>query len=139
MAEISGPPRKPRPSPGAERAARAQDLGRRAEQAVARYLEQAGATIVATNLRVGRYELDVVAREGRVVIVVEVRARGAGAWTTGFGSMDAKKRLRIRRAAERLWRHRFKHDSTIDRLRIDAASVTFEDGEPIVEYAKAVF
>ncbi len=121
------------------RAARAQDLGKRAEAAVVEYLKSAGASIVATNLRVGRLELDIVARHRRVVIVVEVRARGGKAWTSAFGSLDSKKRARVRRAAERLWRDRYRDDATVDRLRIDAASVAFTDGVPTVEYAKAAF
>jgi Holliday junction resolvase-like predicted endonuclease len=52
-------------------------------------------------LRVNRYEIDIVARSGALVVIVEVRNRGAGAWTTAFGSMDGAKR-RIRFAGERL-------------------------------------
>lgn len=103
------------------------------------HLERAGFAIVATNLRIGKLELDVVAREARVIVVVEVRARGATSWTSGFGSLDTKKRLRVRRAAERLWRARYRNDASVDRLRIDAASVTFVDDEPVVEYVRAAF
>jgi putative endonuclease len=120
-------------------AARARERGKRAEAAVADYLVSQGCTIVATNLKVGRLELDVVAREARVILVVEVRTRGETAWTTGFGSLDAAKRKRVRRAAERLWQKRYRSDPTIDRLRIDAASVTFVEGEPVIEYARAAF
>jgi Holliday junction resolvase-like predicted endonuclease len=80
-----------------------------------------------------------VARDARAILVVEVRARGETAWTTGFGSLDAAKRKRVRRAAERLWRQRYRSDATVDRLRIDAASVTFVDDRPVVEYARAAF
>lgn len=90
-------------------------------------------------MRIGRLELDVVARQDRTIIVVEVRTRGSGAWTTGFGSINLKKRQRVRRAGERLWRARYKHDSSVDRMRFDAASVTFDDGTPVVEYAQAAF
>jgi putative endonuclease len=117
----------------------ARELGIRAEAAVARYLKDAGLAIVATNLRMGKLELDVIARDGDVIIVVEVRARTSAAWTTGFGSIDSKKRLRIRRAAERLWSRRYKNDPTVARLRIDAASVTFDGDTPTIEYAKAAF
>lgn len=121
------------------RAELAHELGAQAERVVVDYLERAGLTVLARNVKVGRYEIDVVAREGRVVVVVEVRARGPTSWTTGFGSIDGKKRKSIRRAAERLWRSRYRNDETVDRIRIDAASVTFEDGAPIVEYTRAAF
>ena len=94
---------------------------------------------MATNLHVGRLELDIVARKGRTVVVVEVRLRGSGAWTSGFGSIDAAKRARIRRAGERLWQRRYRNDDSVDHLRFDAASVTFENDEAQIEYAVAAF
>jgi putative endonuclease len=113
--------------------------GSAAERAVVRYLEQRGVAIVAVNLRIGRLELDVVARDERVIAVIEVRTRGAGAWTHGLSSIDGKKRLRIRRAGERLWQRRYKNDESVDRLRFDAASVTFDGDVANVEYVKAAF
>jgi putative endonuclease len=103
------------------------------------WLVERGFALVATNLRVGHYEIDIVARSGSLVVVVEVRTRGAGAWTTGFGSLDAGKRRRIRLAGERLWQRRYLHDPSAERLRYDAASVTFVDGVPQVEYVPAAF
>ena len=81
---------------------------------------------MAQNLRLGKLELDVVARQGPLIVVVEVRTRGAGAWTTAFGSIDSAKRRRIRRAGERLWQRRYKNDASVERLRFDAASVSFD-------------
>jgi putative endonuclease len=113
--------------------------GKAAEAAVARWLAEQGYAIVATNLHVGRLELDIVARKDRTVVVVEVRLRGGGAWTSGFGSIDPAKRARIRRAGERLWQRRYRNDDSVDHLRFDAASVTFRDGEAEIEYAVAAF
>jgi putative endonuclease len=95
--------------------------------------------VVATNLRVGKLEIDIVARDGPVIVVVEVRSRGSSSWTSGFGSIDAKKRARVRRAGERLWQRRYKSDSTVERMRFDAASVTFSSEGTRVEYARAAF
>jgi putative endonuclease len=122
-----------------ERDTQRQRIGRAAEQLVVSYLESLGWDIVATNLRIGRLELDIVAREGAVIVVVEVRTRGARSWTSGFGSISATKRLRVRRAGERLWRARYQHDPSAERMRFDAASVTFDDNGPRVEYARAAF
>ena len=113
--------------------------GRDAEAAVASWFREQGFEIVATNHRVGRLELDVVARKGSLVVVVEVRTRGPGSWTHALGSIDAAKRQRIRRAGELLWQRRFRHDEGVDRIRFDAASVTFRDGVPEVEYVPAAF
>jgi putative endonuclease len=102
-------------------------------------LTRDGFTVLALNLRLGRYEIDVVARRGPLIVVVEVRTRGRGAWTSGFGSMDEKKRHRIRLAGERLWKRSFRSDPSAERMRFDAASVSFDDGRAIVEYVPAAF
>lgn len=114
-------------------------LGQRAEEAVARYLEAAGFSIVARNLRLGRLELDIVARRAELILVVEVRTRGAGAWTTGLGSLSRAKRERIRRAGQRLWRDRYRDDPTVERLRFDAASVRFDGVQADIDYVVAAF
>jgi putative endonuclease len=118
----------------------ARQLGAKAEDAVAEYLTERGAALVARNLHVGRLELDIVAREGPVVLVVEVRTRGPTSWTRALGSLDREKRLRIRRAGDRLWRTRYRHDVSVERMRFDAASVSFDaEGRAVVDYVKAAF
>ena len=73
-------------------------------------------------------------------MIIEVRFRGEGALTSGFGSLSPTKRIRVRRAGERLWHAKYRYDSTIDRVRFDAASVHFDaTGTPSVEYARAAF
>jgi putative endonuclease len=102
-------------------------------------LEARGFDIVATNLRVGHYEIDVVARSGPLIVVVEVRLRGPRAWTSGFGSLSVSKRRRVRVAGERLWQRRYRSDSSAERLRFDAASVSYVDGVAHVEYVPGAF
>jgi putative endonuclease len=119
---------------------RAQLTGARAEQAVAEHLTAAGLQIVAVNLRVGRFELDVVARDGDVIAVVEVRTRGPGAWVRALDSVTTDKRARLRRAGERLWRDRFARDPRVQRMRFDIAAVELlPDGSARIEIVKAAF
>lgn len=115
-----------------------QARGQLAERALCDYLVRRGYDIVARNLRLGRYELDVVARKGPLVVIVEVRTRGGGAWTTGLGSITRIKRERVRRAGRRLWRERYSKDPSVERLRFDAASVVFEGETAQVEYIEYV-
>jgi putative endonuclease len=115
------------------------DRARQAERAVADLLTDSGFEIVGTNLRLGYLELDVVARRRDLIVVVEVRARGHGAWTTGFGSIDHAKRRRIRWAAERLWRKRYRSDPSVSRLRIDAAAVLFNESGMSICYCEGAF
>lgn len=113
--------------------------GRRAESAVVAWLSRHGYDILDRNLRVGRNEIDVVARSGAIIVVVEVRHRGVGAWQGPFESIDAAKRERLRTAATRLWNERFESDPSVERLRFDVAAVDFgPTGEPVVEYVQGV-
>lgn len=102
-------------------------------------MSERGFQIVATNLRLQYLELDVVARRGDLVVVVEVRTRGSRAWTSAFGSLDGKKRYRVRLAGQRLWQRRYKNDPSVNRLRFDAASVRFGPAGPEIEYVEAAF
>ncbi len=81
-------------------------VGRFGEQTAARHLEAAGLTILERNWRPPRVkgsdlrgELDLVAREGDAVVVIEVKTRSG----TGYGSpaeaVTADKARRIRRLA----------------------------------------
>jgi putative endonuclease len=119
--------------------ASARAIGDRAEALVRDWLESEGYDIVATNLRIGALELDIVARRGPVVAVVEVRTRGPGSLTRGIGSVTREKRERIRRAGERLWQRRYRHDPSVERLRFDIASVRLDRSPPALEYVVAAF
>jgi putative endonuclease len=109
-------------------------LGRRAELAVADYLVARGFRVLARNLRVGSFEIDVVARRDDVVVAVEVRTRGARSFEGALESIGRAKQRRMMAAAERLWRDHLADAPDISRLRIDVASVTFRDGQTFVEY-----
>lgn len=106
---------------------------------MARFLAERGFDIVATNLRLSYLELDVVARRDDLIVIVEVRTRGAASWTSAFGSLDGKKRYRLRLAGQRLWQRRYRNDASVRRLRFDAASVTFGAHGPLIEYIPAAF
>jgi len=108
--------------------------GRRAEQVVADYLVARGFSILATNLRVGRLEIDLVAQRGDLAVMVEVRTRGRTAFEGALASIAGKKRARIIAAAERLWSERLAAAPGIDRMRIDVAAVSFDGGIASVEY-----
>jgi Holliday junction resolvase-like predicted endonuclease len=90
-------------------------------------------------LRLSYLELDVVARRDELIVVVEVRSRSRSAWTSGFGSIDGRKRYRIRLAGQRLWQRRYRNDASVNRLRFDAASVVFGPAGPVIEYVEAAF
>ena len=79
-----------------------QHYGRAAEEAAARYLIKAGWRLLGRNVRVGRGELDIVARRGPVLAFVEVKARRTNTCGAPEDAVGAAKRRQVARLAE-LW------------------------------------
>jgi putative endonuclease len=74
-------------------------LGRMGEGAALRYLEARGWTTLGRNLRVGRRELDLVMRKGRVLAFVEVKTRSGVAFGGPLEAMTPRKMKEVCRAA----------------------------------------
>jgi len=109
--------------------------GRDAEAVARECLERAGFRILWQNLRIGPLELDLVAKRGDLVVVVEVRGRGPCSFERPLASLSWKKRLALLRAARGLWRSRISRMPEVKRLRIDLAAVTrARDGSLAVEW-----
>jgi len=119
---------------------RSAELGDHAEAAARDYLLSHGLELLGEKVRVGRFELDLLFREGPVIVVVEVRTRGPRSWLRALDSVDRGKRARVRSAGERLWRERFARDRSADRMRFDIAAVAFDlAGNAAVEHIRAAF
>jgi len=89
------------------------------EQAI-RYLQARGWEVVAHRFRVGRIELDLVARRGRLVAFVEVKARRGAAFGSPFEAVTGAKRREIVKAA-RVWMDR--HGREGDVYRFDCIGI----------------
>jgi len=106
----------------------------------ATHLRRAGYTILGRNVRVGHLELDLVVRDGDAVVVVEVRARGRGAWAAPLATIDLAKRDKLRRAATLLWRRRWSRWRWAQRVRFDVVSVHLDQAEgPQIIHVRAAF
>lgn len=79
-----------------------QRLGRGAERAAADYLVARGFRVLAVNQRVGRGELDIIARCAGVLAFVEVKARRSAAFGAPEDAVWLRKRAQIARLAD-LW------------------------------------
>lgn len=77
----------------------ARDHGAAAEDLAAAYLTLLGWEVMARNTRLAGVEVDLVAREGRTTVLVEVKYRARSDFGGADAAVDARKRARLRRAA----------------------------------------
>jgi putative endonuclease len=114
--------------------------GRRAEDAAVEHLRALGMCVLGRNVRVSRLELDIVARDRDAIVVVEVRARGPGAWARPLASLDPRKCERIRRAAAILWARSWSRMRGVSRVRFDVVTVDVgRAGQTRVRHVRAAF
>jgi putative endonuclease len=73
--------------------------GGAAEQLAALHLEGRGLEVIARNLRCRVGELDLVCRDGGVLVIVEVRQRCSADFGGALASVDRRKQRKIIRAA----------------------------------------
>ena len=78
----------------------ARDLGKRGERRAAWFYRLRGYSIVERNLRLHAGEIDLIARRGKTVAIVEVKARQSLAAGEGFEAVDRRKRERLVRLGD---------------------------------------
>lgn len=100
--------------------------GIEAEALAARFLELNGLRILDRNFRTRFGEIDLVAREGSMLVFVEVRRRSSGAWGGAAASIDERKQSRIVAAA----RHYLSRLAAEPPCRFDVVTLQGPDGTP---------
>jgi putative endonuclease len=109
-------------------------LGDRGEALAADRLERAGWTVTHRNFRMGRKEIDLVARRDGVVAFVEVKTRAGAGYGHPLEAITWKKRREIAQVAQ-AWIDR--HGRSGEAYRFDAVAVTFTaGGVPVVEHVE---
>lgn len=107
-------------------------VGYDAEEVAARYLKAKGYKIVERNWKLGRGELDIVARHGETLVVAEVKS---GRAQDGFLPREKVDRAKQRQLLKLTEAYR-KEQRLLDRgARIDVVEVVFDErGEPRIEH-----
>ena len=75
------------------------ERGRHAEELAAAFLHQQGLKLVARNYRCRFGEIDLIARDGKTLVFVEVRMRTSNAFGGAAASITAAKRKKLLRTA----------------------------------------
>lgn len=92
-----------------------------------------GWVILGRRVRVGKLEVDILARRKDVVACVEVRGRRVDALVSAIDSVDWKKQRSLAKAARALWSRRFARDESVRVVRIDLATVTYGPDGAVIE------
>lgn len=96
-------------------------LGRWGEDLAARELRRRGYEVLERNQRVGRGEVDLVARQGETVVLVEVKTRRAGAFGEARDAISTAKARRLVALGQRHAQSAGATDWRIDVVAIDVA------------------
>jgi putative endonuclease len=94
--------------------------GREAEDRAARHLERCGLRVIERNFRVRGGEIDLIARDGKVLVFVEVRQRSRSDFGGAGASITPTKRRRVVLAAQHYLMGKPDCDCRFDCVLIDS-------------------
>jgi putative endonuclease len=113
-------------------------IGKSAEDVAAEFLGRQGLTVLMRNYRRKGGELDIVARDGDVLVIGEVRTRSTESFGGAAASIDGWKQHKIVRAATQLLQQR--GELARMRVRFDVLVVYDPGGAGVrVEWIKHAF
>jgi len=113
-------------------------LGRRGEEAAARFLKRLGYKILARSRRLAPGELDLVALDGRTIVFVEVKTRTSADVGHPAEAVDAVKQRKLTRLAVTFLK---RHGLLEYPARFDVVAITWPDNSrrPVIEHFKNAF
>ena len=111
------------------------EMGRRGERIAAVWLKSKGYRILDRNYRFGKAEIDLLARKGNVLAVVEVKMRGTGQWDPLSVSVDSRKRERLISAADH---YVMENDLDVE-VRFDIIHIIYHHNRHMLEHLEGAF
>lgn len=112
-------------------------LGKKGEDLAAWYLQGQGYTIILRNYRQRSGEIDIIAREGKTLVFVEVKTRQTGTSYFPAEAVTKRKQTQIGRVAQEYLLH---HNLFDVPARFDVVSVSMpSDGKAEIEHIANAF
>ncbi len=111
------------------------EMGRRGEGIAARWLISRGYRVVRRNFRYGRAEIDLLARKGDVLAVVEVKTRQTGQLEPLSVAVNPGKRERLIRAADH---YVLENDLDVE-VRFDIIHIIYYQNRHALEHLEGAF
>ena len=111
------------------------DFGKLGEELAVKYLIDKGYEILERNWRNRHNEIDIIAKDGEELVIVEVKTRQ----TDEYGEPDiAVTRQKQRRLIYAANAYLFRTNLEIE-TRFDIISIIFKDGKPVIEHIEDAF
>jgi putative endonuclease len=111
-------------------------LGDHGEDLAAAALKKQGYKILARNYTTPLGEIDLIARQGQTLVVVEVKTRKSTRFGSPQESVSAAKQAKLRRLADYYLKDQRLTDAAV---RFDVVAVTLTGDEPRVEIIRNAF
>ena len=111
------------------------ELGKRGEELATQYLTEKGYEILERNWRNKHKEIDIIAKDGESLVIVEVKTRQTDEYGNPDIAVTRQKQWRLISAANA---YVFQNKLDID-TRFDIISIVFHDDEPIIEHIEDAF
>ena len=111
------------------------DFGKQGEELAVQYLIGKGYEILERNWRNIHKEIDIIAKDGECLVIVEVKTRQ----TDEYGDPDiavTRKKQRMLITAANAYISKYNMDVE---TRFDIISIIFKDGEPVIEHIEDAF
>ncbi|WP_067184136.1 YraN family protein [Microtetraspora niveoalba] len=111
------------------------ELGRQGEELAAEFLRSRGIPVLARNWRCKEGEIDIVARDGGVLVVVEVKTRSGRSHGTAFEAVGRAKLHRLRSLAARWLAGQ---GERFDSVRVDVIALERFAGDFAIRHERGV-
>ena len=110
-------------------------LGKDGEALAVSFCKKKGYRVLEKNYRTAFGEIDIIARDGDVIVFIEVKTRTDDTFGYPFEAVDARKREKIRKVAL-CFMKKFKQEVP---ARFDVFSISIAGGEKQIEHIKDAF
>jgi putative endonuclease len=110
-------------------------LGKTGEDVAVRYLEEKGYLILERNWRLGRQEIDIIAREGNFIVIAEVKTRRSKGCAEPGTSVNTYKQRVLVHAANAWMNYRRQQGE----VRFDIITILIRDDQIDIDHITDAF
>lgn len=111
------------------------EIGKIGEEIALKFLKNLGYEVLELNWRFKKLEIDIIAKDGDTLVVVEVKTRKSDVFGTPDVFVDRKKQRFLIRAI-----NEYVNQKQVDNeIRFDIISILYDNNQEIVEHSKEAF